>query len=102
MALTTNIRIGRFALVAAALLTLGMDTPASGSAGSRNCVETAAAKQTETVGSPGIYGADPELTAVIESSIGRFDSVGLTLPDLRIYYHSDPSGCPGATALGQR
>jgi hypothetical protein len=42
---------------------------------------------------PEIYGADPEFTAVIESALDRFNSVGLTLPALRIYYHSDPSGC---------
>jgi hypothetical protein len=100
MALITNtsIRIGRFALTAATLLALGAHFPAPGSAGTHSYVETFSAKQTETVDSPGIYGADPEFTAVIESAIDRFDSVGLTLPDLRIYYHSDPSGCPGATA----
>ena len=99
MALTTNIRIGRFAWVAAALLALGAHLPAPGSAGTHSNVEIVAAKQIETADPPGIYGADPEFAAVIESAIDRFDGVGLTLPDLRIYYHSDPSGCPGACAL---
>lgn len=98
MALTTNIRIGRFALIAAALLALGTHLPAPGSAGTHRYVETVPAKQTETVDPPGIYGADAEFAAVIESAIDRFESVGLALPDLRIYYHSDSAGCPGATA----
>lgn len=98
MALTTGIRIGQLALTAAALLALGAHLPAPGSAGTHNYVETVPARQTETVDPPGIYGADAEFAAVIESAIDRFDSVGLNLPDLRIYYHSDPSGCPGATA----
>jgi hypothetical protein len=99
MALITNIRICRFALTAATLLALGMHIPASVSAVARNYVEPAATKQTEAVDPPGIYGADPEFTAAIESALDRFDSVGLTLPELRIYYHSDPSGCLGAIGL---
>jgi len=98
MALTINIPIGRFAWIAAALLALGACVLAPGSAGTHSNVEIVAVKQIETADPPGIYGADPEFAAVIESAIDRFDGVGLTLPDLRIYYHSDPSGCPGATA----
>lgn len=98
MALITNIRIGRFAWIASALLALGAHLPAPGSASTHSYVETVSAKQVETMDQPGIYGADPEFTAVIESAIDRFDSVGLTLPELRVYYHHDPSGCPGATA----
>ncbi len=96
MALITNTRIGRFALIATALFALGAQVPAPGWAVAHSYVETFSAKQ--IVDPPGIYGADPDFTAVIESAIDRFDSVGLTLPDLRIYYHSDPAGCPGATA----
>jgi hypothetical protein len=96
---STSVRTSWLALVAAVLLAHGMHTPASGSTAARNHVETAAAEQAEAVDPPGIYGADPEFTAVVETAIDRFNTVGLTLPDLRIYYHSDPSACPGAIGL---
>ena len=99
MALITNIRIGQLALTATVLLAMGAHLPAPGSTGIRGNVEIVAAKPTETVDPPGIYGAEPDFAAVIQSAINRFDSVGLKLPELRIYYHSDPSGCPGASAL---
>jgi hypothetical protein len=98
MALTTNIRIGQSALIAAALLALAAHLPAPGSASTHSNVKRVSAEQAEKMDPPGIYGADDQFTAVIESAIDRFDGVGLTLPELRIYHHSDPSGCPGATA----
>lgn len=48
---------------------------------------------------PGIYGADAELTAEIESAMARFDSAGLTLPELRIYAHATNEGCQGHIGL---
>ena len=74
---STSVRTGGLALIAAALLAHGVHIPAAGPTGAHNHIETIAAKQTETVDPPGIYGADPELTAVIESAIDRFDSVSL-------------------------
>ena len=99
MALITNIRIDGIAWIASALLALGAHLPAPGLAGNHSNVEVAAAKQIEKMDPPGIYGADPEFTSIIESAIDRFNGVGLTLPELRIYFHSDPSGCPGACAV---
>ena len=37
---------------------------------------------------PGIYGADTELTAMIQATIARFNDSGLALPPLRIYAHA--------------
>ncbi len=54
---------------------------------------TSVKKALHGVGGPGIYGADAEFRTVIESSIDRFDSVGLELPSLRIFVHPGPEGC---------
>lgn len=98
MALITTTRIGRFASIATVLAALVVQIPTTESADNRTSVVTVTAKQVEATDPSGIYGADPEFAATIESAIDRFSSAGLDLPELRIYYHSDPSGCPGATA----
>lgn len=48
---------------------------------------------------PVINGADPELTAVIEAAIERFNTAGLTLPALHVYVHPTRDGCRGAAGL---
>lgn len=59
-----------------------------------------AAPVSELVGdAPGIYGADPELTTVIEAAMERFNTAGLTLPPLRIYTHPTSEPCQGNTGL---
>lgn len=99
MALITNIRIDRFALIVIAVVALGANIPTTGSVAAHNHGWATVANPTETVDPPGVYGADAEWMAAIESAIDRFDSVGLTLPELRIYYHSDRSGCQGAIGI---
>ena len=65
-------------------------------------VRTAIAPQRDQVGvarigwdPPGIYGADIEFLPVIEAAIARYDSIGLTLPPLRIYVHAASDSCQG-------
>jgi hypothetical protein len=47
----------------------------------------------------GIYGADPELTAVVEAAIDRFNTTGLALPPLRIYTYRTTDGCQSNSGL---
>lgn len=47
----------------------------------------------------GIYGADPQLTTVIQAAMDRFTTTGLILPALRIYVHDTSDGCKGASGL---
>lgn len=49
---------------------------------------------------PGIHGADPEFTAVIEAAMDRFSAAGLTLsPELRVYAHPTNEPCRGNSGL---
>lgn len=56
----------------------------------------------EAPDAPGIYGADPELTAVIAALIDRFNNAGLTLPEVRFYVHTTKAGCNGHVGLFKR
>jgi hypothetical protein len=81
--------------VAAALSSGPTPVPASRSVPSAMPASTDTASPGRADDPPGIYGADPELTATIEGAVARFRSVGLELPELRIYAHSAGEGCRG-------
>ncbi len=49
--------------------------------------------------SPGIYGADVELTAVINAAIDRYNTTGFTLDPMRFYAHPTDDKCRGNKAL---
>lgn len=46
-----------------------------------------------------IVGADAELAAAIRQAIARFESAGLTLPELSIHAHPTSAGCRGNCGL---
>ncbi len=48
---------------------------------------------------PGIYGADVELTAVINAAIDRYNTTGFTLDPMRFYAHPTDDKCRGNKAL---
>ena len=94
----TNFAV-RFTLAILALLTLGASMPAFGAAPARTAEIAVVAKPIDDLDPAGIYGASPEFTVAIQEAIERFESTGLSLPELRIYYHSDASECLEKSAL---
>ncbi len=48
---------------------------------------------------PGIYGADAQLTAVIDAAIDRYNTTGFTLDALRFYAHPTDDKCRENRAL---
>ncbi|MDJ0923747.1 MAG: hypothetical protein QNJ77_04220 [Acidimicrobiia bacterium] len=92
----------RFALAILALLALGGSISTATAAHARINDIGFVAKPGEALDPAGIYGAGPEFTVVIEAAIDRFDTAGLTLPELRIYAHNNRDGCLGMDGLFNR
>ena len=87
----------RLLIVTVAVTSLGVTIPRGA-----ELTGAPAASASETSDVPEIYGADPELTAVIEAALEQFNSAGLALPPLRIYTHGTNDGCQGNSGLYNR
>jgi hypothetical protein len=108
----TSTHTARYLLAVLALGSFGLQTVSPPAAET----EASAPRQAETSGAPnitphitekdeelaiapGIYGADAELEALIETAMERYHTAGLTLPALRIHVHDTSDGCNGASGL---
>jgi hypothetical protein len=62
-------------------------------------VSTVVAASEPDLDPPGIYGADVELTAVIDAAINRYNTTGFSLDPMRFYAHPTDDTCKGNKAL---